>query len=107
VRITVVETVDRGRKWGGPGAKIDGRKTEEFREAARARARAQWTPHARAAHAELMRSPEVLERMLAGTKFAKECALQLRTLHEAWRASHESVRLQFLAEKMGCGHDDG
>ena len=85
-------------------AQIDGRKTEAFREAARARALAQWTPAARAAHSELMQSPGVRERNIAGTKLAKERATQLDTLRAAWRPAHESVRLQFLAEiTRSCG----
>ncbi|MGO9685598.1 MAG: hypothetical protein ACLPTZ_24005 [Beijerinckiaceae bacterium] len=78
-------------------AKVDVRKTEAFREAARDRARAQWTPQARAAHSELMRSPEVRERSVAGTKLAKEQATQLDALQTAWRRAHESMRLQFFA----------
>jgi hypothetical protein len=51
------------------GERIDLRKTEAFREAARARAALQWTPAARAAQGELtrqkMKSPGVSERIAA------------------------------------------
>jgi len=83
-------------------AQIDGRKTEVFREAARARARAQWTPAARVAQSELtrqkMKAPGVRERIVAGTTQAKKRALELGALRTAWRCAEENVRLQFLAE---------
>lgn len=87
---------------------IDFRKTEAFREAARARARAQWTPEARAAHSELMRSPGVRERNIAGTKIGKERGAQLDALQASWRCADKSVRLQFLAEvTRSCGEHGG
>ncbi|MDR3485255.1 MAG: hypothetical protein P4M05_10125 [Bradyrhizobium sp.] len=59
---------------GPTSAKIDGRKTEEFREAARARADVQWTAEARAAQSELIRQKlkpaAVRERISDRTRIA-------------------------------------
>jgi hypothetical protein len=56
------------------GDHIDNRKTEAFREAARARAALQWTPDARSAQSDLtrekMKAPGVSERIAAGTRSA-------------------------------------
>jgi hypothetical protein len=56
------------------GDRIDNRKTEAFREAARARAAQQWTPAARAAQADLtrekMRAPGVSHRIADRTRLA-------------------------------------
>jgi len=90
--------------------KIDGRRTEEYREAARLRGYAQFaSPEARAAHGELtrqaMQAPGVRERIVAGMKGARKHALQLDALQESWRRASESVRLQFLAEITRSGRE--
>jgi hypothetical protein len=66
----------------------------EFREAARARAAAQWTPDARAAHGTLTR-----EKM---ARWREQRLSDL--LIEAWRKSDNAVRAQFrvLIEKRGA-----
>ncbi len=81
--------------------KIDGRKTEEYREAARARGRAQFaSPAVRAAHGELTRKgmsdPAVREHIRSG--MARAAARELASLRKAWRRAPERVREQFLAE---------
>jgi hypothetical protein len=54
------------------GGKIDKRRTPEFREAARARAAAQWTPSACEAQSELIRAkmaaPTVRQKISAGVR---------------------------------------
>jgi hypothetical protein len=81
--------------------KIDGRKTEEFRESARARGVEQFaSPAKRAAHSELTREkmsdPAVRERIRAG--MARAAERELASLREAWRRAPQKVREQFLAE---------
>jgi hypothetical protein len=68
------------------GDRIDKRKTEAFREAARARAVLQWTPAARAAHGDLtrekMKAPGVSAK-IAGRSRAARSDPEVRQRHLA------------------------
>jgi hypothetical protein len=80
----------------------DRRKSVAFREAARKRARAQWTPEAREAHAELTRkrmaTEEVRQRILDGMGHG----FALRVLREAWCRAPKAARDRFL---LWIAHD--
>jgi hypothetical protein len=81
------------------------RRSAAFREAARARARAQWTPEARAAQSELtrerMRSPSVREKIRLGMQESR--AEQLQNLVLAWRRASAGVRERFVVELLTTG----
>lgn len=81
-------------------AKVDRRKSPEFREAARARALAQWTPEARAAQSALtrerMRSPAVRQRIKQEVVDRRE--RQLVMLRAAWKQADKQTRSDFLVE---------
>jgi hypothetical protein len=93
-------------------AKIDGRKTEAFREAARDRARRQWTFEARATQSvltrEKLKSPSVRERISAATKegMVRRRERQLATLRETWRKADKRTRVKFLVEIAAQGIGD-
>jgi hypothetical protein len=84
-------------------------KTPAFREQARARARAQWTPEARESHSALIRekmlSPIVRENIRVGMQERR--AQQLRNLVLAWRRASQSVRERFVAKFMISRQGEG
>jgi hypothetical protein len=82
-------------------------KTAAFREAARARARAQWTPEARATQSKLtrkkMQSPIVREKIRLGLQASR--AEQLRDLVGASRRASPGVRERFIVTLIATGWD--
>jgi hypothetical protein len=90
------------------GESIDNRKTEAFREAARAQAASQWTPAARAAHGDLtrekMKAPGVSERIADRTRLAladPEVHQRQIVNHRAAMASPEVKKRISAATKLG------
>jgi hypothetical protein len=85
-------------------SKPDRRKSEEFRDAQGARAKAQWTPEARAAQSRLtrekMQAKEVRLRISDQIRAAAVRARETRLarLRDAWRRADKATRAVILAE---------